>query len=233
MHIMKKKILSFLPLLLLVLCFVQISCDDDDSYADKEKRERRAISSFLQRGATVISSEATADTVLYVAPINVISEADFAAHDSTTDVSRNEYVLLGTSGVYMQIVRKGMGSKLKNGETAKIVCRYIEYNIMGDSLQTTNRNLYYIAVPDEMTVQNTLGTLTGSFLSGVMKNYYGTTNVPEGWLVPLHYVNLARPAADENATAKVRIIVPHSSGTTTASTGVYACFYEITYGRGI
>lgn len=229
---MKKISLYVLLLLPVLLSSVLVSCDDDDSYADKEKRERRAISSFIHRGATVVSTEVTGDTLLYVPPINVISEADFAAHDSTTDVSNNEYVLLGTTGVYMQIVRKGEGTPLRNGETAKVICRYLEYNIMGDSVQSTNNNLYYVAVPDEMTVQNTLGTLTGSFLSGVMRNYYSSTNVPEGWLVPLHFINLARPASGENATAKVRIIVPHSSGTTSASSGVYPCFYEITYGRG-
>ena len=38
--------------------------------------------------------------------IVVISQSEFYAQDSTTDVSRNEYVQLA-SGVYMQIVDKG------------------------------------------------------------------------------------------------------------------------------
>ena len=65
-----------------------------------------------------------------------------------------------------------------------------------------------------------------------MKSYYNTTNVPAGWLEPLHYVNLGRYTGEKDQIAKVRVVVPHSSGTTRASSKVYPCFYEITYEQG-
>ena len=85
-----------------------------------------------------------------------------------------------------------------------------------------------MAVSDEMSCTNSYGTLTGSFISGVMKTRYGAS-VPEGWLVPLAYINLGRDLRD---LAKVRLIVPHNSGQDNASQNIYACFYEITYQRG-
>lgn len=222
------KICYTLPALLLLLstfCFV--SCDDDDSYADKKERERKSINSFIKTGTTVITDDG--DTLLHVDPITTITEAEFAAQDSTTDLDRNEYVLLSSTGIYMQIINQGSGEILESGETMRVLTRFIEFNIQGDSVQLLNNNTYYIAVPDEMYVANSSGTLSGSFLSGVMYTYYGTS-VPEGWLMPLKYVKVGR--GDETGSAKVRVIVPHSSGTTTASTSVYPCFYELSFTKG-
>ena len=207
------------------------SCDDEETYADQKKHERTTINNFIQNGAC-LTEETTGDTILYVKPITVITEAQFAAQDSTTDLSKNEYVLLSKSGIYMQIIRKGTGSKLKSGETETVLVRYLEYNLAGDSVLTRNNSLYYIAIPDEMTCYNSYGNYTGSFISGVMKNYYSSTVVPNGWLYPLAYINLVFPVSAGDEIAKIRIIVPHSSGTSTASTSVYACFYEMTYQKG-
>jgi hypothetical protein len=226
------KIIIFLTLLLMGGTFLT-SCDDEDSYEEMTKRERRAVNSFLEKGVTVLSSENLNDTLLSVDPIKVISEEEFAAQDSTTDLSKNEYVLLGHTGVYMQIIRKGSGKRLVSGESnVKVLCRYTEFNIMGDSVQTLNNTTALINVADEMTVSNSYGTLTGSFVSGYMKTYYSTTNVPTGLLEPLHYVNLGRYSGENDEIAKVRVIVPHSSGTTEASSKVYPCFYKITYEQG-
>ena len=216
-----------LALVLIGTLGLTTACDDDDSYADKKKRERKSINSFIKTGTTIISEDG--DTLLHVDPITTITEAEFAAQDSTTDVSKNEYVLLSSTGIYMQIVYEGSGEKLESGESSRVLTRFLEYNIQGDSIQLLNNNTYYIAVPDEMSVSNSYGTLTGSFLSGVMYTYYGTS-VPEGWLMPLKYVNLGR--GDEVGAAKVNVIVPHSSGTTTASSNVYPCFYELSYIKG-
>lgn len=225
-------IIIFLMLFLLGGTFLA-SCNDEDSYEELTKRERRAVTSFLNKGTTVLTSEGTNDTILHVDPINVISEEQFAANDSTTDVSKNEYVQLGHSGVYMQIIRKGSGKRLASGESnVKVLCRYIEFNILGDSVQTLNNSTALINVADEMTVSNSYGTLTGSFVSGYMKTYYSTTNVPTGLLEPLHYINLGRYSGENDEIAKVRLIVPHSAGTTNASSKVYPCFYEITYEQG-
>lgn len=206
------------------------SCDDDDTYAERKEQERKAISSFLKNGTCVLGLDSK-DTVLSVKPITVISEEQFYEQDSTTDVSRNEYVLLKSSGVYMQIVEKGKGKKLESGETVKVLTRFLEYNILGDSVICRNNSLQYIAIPDVMTVSNSYGVFSASFLSGVMQSVHSSTAVPNGWTVAFAYVNLARQTTD---LAKVRLIVPHDSGTTDAqsTSAVYPCFYELTLQRG-
>jgi hypothetical protein len=208
-----------LTYILLVLIGVMIfqACDNTETYADQKKKERAAISKFISDSA-----------------INVISEATFFAQDSTTDVSKNQYVLFESNGVYMQIIRKGCGSKIKSGETASVLARFSEFNILGDSLQLTNNILYYSSVVDKMTVINSSGTFSGSFIttSSVMYSVYGSAAVPSGWLVPFTYINVGRPSSENDEIAEVKLIVPHSQGQTYASSGVYPCYYVITYERG-
>lgn len=238
MHINKALALSLLATF--VAGFVMQSCEDDDNYGERKKKERRVIRSFINRGTTITSSDPT-DTLIYVPPINVISESKFKEQDSTTDVSKNEYVYFSNTGVYMQIVRKGVGSKLKNGETATVLCRYTEVNIRGDSIQTSNTlfTSEYTDEPDVMTVSNTLGTFTASFVSGMMYRFYrpsGSTSssvaVPQGWLVPFSYINIGRQESADEQIARVRLIVPDSQGHSLASSSVLAFFYDITYQRG-
>ncbi len=210
--------------------FALQSCEDDYNYGERKKKERKIISSFIKKGTTILADDAN-DTLVHVAPITVISQSQFERQDSTTDVSKNEYVCFPNTGVYMQIVRKGVGGKLASGETATILCRFTEVNLRGDSIQASNRNNYATAIPDVMTVSNTLGTFTGSFVSGIMRACYGAS-VPSGWLVPLTYVNIGRQETKEDKIAKVRLIVPDSQGQRNASENVYACYYDITYQRG-
>lgn len=228
---MKISKILYLSLVVWGCMFTFVSCDEDETYGEKKEKERNTISGFIKSGVCV-KEDTTGDTLLYVAPITVISEEQFAEQDSTTNVDRNEYVLLSKSGIYMQIIRKGCGKKLQNGETSTVFCRFTEFNIAGDSIQARNTNLRYVAVPDEMTCTNSFGYYSASYITGVMPTRYGTTSVPEGWLVPLAYINLGRPENENEDIAKVRVIVPHTSGNNEAQTMVYACFYEITYRKG-
>ena len=216
---------SILFLLSMLVAFVSVgsltSCDDDETYADQKDREREAINAYIVKNG-----------------IKVISEQEFQAKDSVTDVSKNEYVLFENTGVYMQIVRKGCGKKLKNGETSTILCRFDETNLLTDSLQLSNNNLYWSAIVDKMTVNNTSGTFTAWFDTSSSLMYtaygksYGTTAVPNGWLVPLTYINIGRPSEPGDQIAKVNLIVPHTQGQYYASANVYPCLYNITYERG-
>lgn len=209
----------------MLVAFVSVgsltSCDDDETYADQKDREREAINAYIVKNG-----------------IKVISEQEFQAKDSVTDVSKNEYVLFENTGVYMQIVRKGCGKKLKNGETSTILCRFDETNLLTDSLQLSNNNLYWSAIVDKMTVNNTSGTFTAWFDTSSSLMYtaygksYGTTAVPNGWLVPLTYINIGRPSEPGDQIAKVNLIVPHTQGQYYASANVYPCLYNITYERG-
>ena len=215
-----------------VCCLFSLSsCEEEQTYAEQKKAEYRAISSFLQNGITVLDKE-LGDTILHVDPINFINEEQFYTQDTTTDVSRNQYVLFPATGIYLQIVRKGAGDRLNlEGDTARLLCRYKEYNIIGDSLQTRNDNAYYIGMLDEMTVMSHFGTITGTFIQGMMRQNYTSVNVPESWLVPLRYVNIGRQTSPEQEISKIRMIVPHSVGQSDAVSKVYPCFYEITYQR--
>ena len=214
------------------LSVVLQSCDDDDSYAERRKRERNQVSAFLSKGLNIIDKE-SGDTLVSVSPnINVISEAQFYAQDSTTDVSKNEYVLFSGSGVYMQILRKGSGEILGEGKSATIINRYYEYNLATDSLQSTNISILYETLPDMMTCQNNYGVFTASFTSGLMSSLYNTKSVPSGWLIPLKFIRLGRQDSEQEEIAKVRLIVPSTEGQTDAYDNTYPCFYEISYQRG-
>lgn len=199
------------------------SCDNDETYADQLDRERNAINDFISKRN-----------------IKVISESEFYAKDSVTDTTTNEYVYFGNTGIYMQIVDKGCGQKIKRGETTRVLCRYNEYNLMQniDTVQTTNNALYYQAIVDIMTVTNTSGTFSGFFdsSSSVMYESYASsgsgTSVPSGWLVPFAFINVGRQQSATDKIAKVRLIVPSTQGQANASASVYPCFYEITYQRG-
>lgn len=207
-----------LALLACAALFTLMSCDDTESYADQKKKERSAIRSYIAKGN-----------------IKVITEKEFHAQDSTTDVSKNEYVLFETTGVYMQIIREGCGEKLKDGETATVICRFKEWNLLTDSLQLANNiENSSLNFPDLMSVKNTSGTFKASFIQGssVMYSIYGSGSVPAGWLAPLSYIKIGRPAKPGEEIAKVKLIVPHTQGHQYASSGVYPCLYEITYQRG-
>ena len=219
-------------LMVLLFGFSYQSCKDEETYAEQREKERDAINSFIGRDVTIYSSDG--EPLIHVGKINTISESTFYAQDSTTNLERNEYVVFENKGVYMQIVRKGPGEKLKSGERKRIICRYTEFNILRDSIQTSNNSTYWQTNPDIMDVTNNYGTFTASFNTkinggGAMYNYYGSTVVPAGWLIPLTYINVGRQMTADEGIAKVRLIVPHSQGHSDASSNVYPCFYEITY----
>ena len=223
-----KKVLYSTLIILLGSMFVS-SCDDDETYAEQKEKENKALSSFLKRDVYITGVDG--DTICHVGKITPIDEAQFNAQDSTTNLEKNEYVLFKNTGVYMQIVRKGEGQRIKNGESKRILSRFIEYNILGDSLQLRDDVTYWATSPEILNVTNNSGTITASFdteAGGAMYLTYKSTSVPSGWIVPLKYINLGRYTSDESI-AKVRLLVPHSQGTQNATSSVYPCFYEILY----
>ena len=87
--------------ILLAAITVLASCNDYETYGDMKEKERNAINKFIADSS-----------------ITVISEDVFVQKGYKTDLTRNEFVKLDKSGVYMQIVRYGCGTKIQNGETA-------------------------------------------------------------------------------------------------------------------
>lgn len=217
-----KQLLYILPSLLLGLLVA--SCDDDESYAEMKNKERKAINAFVK------------DNDL-IGTIKVISESTFLAQDSTTDVDANEFVLFNEDGIYMQIVRKGAGQSVREMAMEKedstvnfrLLCRFMEYDI--ENADTTYSNIFTPSVVDKLQVNYSTRSrsYTASFTEGYMKSYYGSA-VPEGWLKPLDYIRITRQTG---SIAKVRLIVPHSSGTSNAANYVLPYYYEISYERGL
>ena len=217
------------------------ACNDTETYKDLRDRELDSISSFLRHEN-----------------VKVISEEEFKSRwekkqkDNSvvlTDTSKNnnEYVLFNSNGIYMQVVDMGCGDYIQKGETTDVLVRFYEYNlglkaaICNESLQLTNNTVVYSYMLDKMSVTNNSGTFTGSFdtsnsLMAATYNsstYYGTSGtVPSGWLIPFSWVKIGRPKKDSEHVAHVRILVPHSYGTTAASGSVYACLYDMTLQRG-
>lgn len=202
---MKK--LTLLFLLLMAVCAAFQACDDTMTYAEMKEREDNAIDAFI-RDSNIV----------------VISQSEFYAQDSMTDVSRNEYVQLA-SGVYMQIVDKGIeGDTVKNND--EIIVRFSEYNVLNNYL--TYSNLESVTMIEGFRYTVTSSSIAGIFLgaedgyAGYYSNYVlgGSTAVPAGWLVPLDYIH---------NQAHIKLIVPSDMGTQTAMSSVVPYYYDITY----
>ncbi|MBQ3752348.1 MAG: DUF4827 domain-containing protein [Prevotella sp.] len=199
-------------LFVLVAVLLSVACNDYETYGELKEKERDNISQFISDSGYV-----------------VIREAQFHAQGDAT-VGDKQFVYLDKSGVYMQIVRQGCGEKIKDGETLSILCRFVEKSIQ-DTAMLFN-TVYYIYDPDIMRVTRNGSTYSATFTSGIMLSTYGSS-VPEGWLVPLQYVNIGRLTKPDDELARVRLIVPHSQGTTqNAKSNVKPYFYDITFQRG-
>ena len=212
------------------------ACNDSETYKDMRDRELDSISSFLRKEN-----------------IKVISEDEFTRrwnnNQRLTDTAKNnnEWVLFNSNGIYMQVIDQGCGDYIRKGQTADVLVRFDEYNLsyaaeMSNKCLTLSNNVpaysYYV---DKMSVTNTSGTFTGSFVNpkaSLMALTYNSSytgissTVPSGWLIPFSWVKIGRPKTDDDRIAHVRLLVPHSYGTTSASGSVQACVYDMTLQKG-
>ena len=187
-----------------VVATLWCSCDDVETYAEMKERERAYINDFIQ-----------------AQNIKVITKEEFEK-DAVTNVEENEFVLFEDKGIYMQIVRRGEGKLMEDGNRGIFMARYLEQNI--ETGDTISANIY--ASPDYFTCERKGDTFSASFTNGYMMSIYGSSAVPGGWLVPFSYITPGRP---NDKAAKVRLILPHGEGTSLASQQVYPTYYEITY----
>lgn len=202
------------------------ACDDTETYAEQRDRERDSIAAFIRNEHITVIAE------------NQFKER-YNSGVTVTDTAKNEYVLIESNGVYMQIVDMGCGETIKDGETAYVLVRFDEYNlgtralICDDSWQLSNNVTYYSPNPEKLTITNTSGTFEGTFdSSSLMYSTYSSSAVPTGWLEPFTYIKVGRPKDSSEKIAHVRLIVPHTYGTYTASSSVYACYYDLYIQRG-
>ncbi|MCQ2258798.1 MAG: DUF4827 domain-containing protein [Bacteroidaceae bacterium] len=221
---MRKNLYTVLTVIAVsISMFMTISCNDGETYAEKKENEKNAIYDFLS------------DNKL-IGPIVILTEQQFYDQDSITDVTKNEFVLFNDDGIYMQIINKGEGqtmvemAKERPDSTInkKILCRFLEYNIA--DADTTYTNYYSPSIVDkiQLSYSHYSRSYSGSFTEGYMLQYH-EASVPQGWMKPLDFIRLSR---DPAKIAKVRLIVPHASGTNTASGYVQPYYYEISYQLG-
>ena len=215
---MKK--LFYLSALIYVLTLGLQSCNNGKTYAEMKEEEADAINKFILEN-----------------DIKVISEKEFIENDTIT--AENEFVLFDKSGVYMNIQYRGDGEILKEGRN-NISSRFIEICIKdvsdmgitaGDTL-TSNRYSPYSE--NFLLTVGSSGSYSASFTDmaqSAMYEAYSTSAVPNGWLVPFAYLKMKSyiSVAPSDKIARVRLIVPHSEGTSYATQYVYPCYYEITY----
>ena len=202
------KRLSVLPVLAFLVGLAFQSCNNGKTYAEMKEEEREAIQRFIDKQ-----------------DISVISSDRFEEQDTVTDVEKNEYVLFSESGVYMQVIDRGKGEAMEEGRHG-ILIRYLEAQINSEGgLDTLSYNVN-TPYPDVMQVTKSGNSYSATFTEGTMYSEYATPYVPSGWLLPFDYLKVGREIPDRS---KIRLIVPHSEGTQSASGMVYPCYYEITY----
>ena len=104
--------------LLFAAAFLTVACDDTETYAEQKDRENKQIADFIKENN-----------------IQVIRMSDFLQDTITNnpetgpDFTKNEYVLFEDNGVYMQIVRRGTGRQMQDGDRWDMTARYYEYGI--------------------------------------------------------------------------------------------------------
>lgn len=210
--------------LLFVVCAIALglqSCNNGKTYAEMKEEEADAIERFKSMLADSIGA-------------TFISESQFLAQDSMTKA--NEFALFDESGVYMNISYKGDGDKVLKDGNHDMLARFMEIAVqardnmfsVGDTLAGNLRMNSYPS-PEEFKVTISGTSYSGSFQgNSIMYQTYSSTAVPSGWLLPLRFLKVGL-TTDSKKVARVRLIVPHSEGSSLAMQYVYPCYYEITY----
>lgn len=204
-----------LGILLVILCglgFAFQACDNHKTYAELKEEERDAIRRFIE-----------------VRDIKVIDEDQFFEQDTMTNVDLNEYVLFEESGVYMQVIERGGGTLLEDGRH-EILVRYEEEEIIEDGTTDTlslNTWINYYPHPDEFVLTKSGKSFSGTLnTGGAMYGTHGSTSAPSAWMLVFDYIKPGRKFTDRS---HIRLIVPHSEGTITASQRVTPVYYDIKY----
>ncbi len=202
------------------------SCNNGKTYAERMEEERDAIERYISEN-----------------DIKVINEDQFEAQDSMT-LEENEYVLLDESGIYMHVDYRGDGTDVLGDGSYNMIARYVEIMLQtrddlsvtaGDTLMANMHvnDPSFLVDGEYFKLSITGESYSASFTRSINDDYsmagvYNTAAVPQGWLVPLRYLKPSRTNRADRM-ARVKIIVPHSEGTSTAIQAVYPCFYEIAY----
>jgi len=235
-------------ILYIVIAFAALfsiaACSDTETYADQRNRELDSISAFLRNENIKVITEKQFQERWEAKKTN----PDIVLTD--TSATNNEYVLFESNGIYMQVLEQGCGDYIEIGESAEVLVRFDEYNIntrakiCDDALTCSNNYTGTSYMVDKIKVTNNSGTFSGMFVepaksmfcitynySSYTGSYSGT--VPSGWFTPFSWVKIGRGNGEGEKIAHVRLLVPHTYGSTTASGNVNACLYDMTFRKGL
>lgn len=223
---MKKLVFLFLSLLTAGSLFQ--ACDNSKTYAEMLEDEKNAVNKFIKDSA-----------------IHVISVEEFERNDTVTKSKAkgdayDEFVFFSGEGVYMQIIDRGRGEddgteytdaekeKDKFVDRNSICTNYKEINVDTRELAAFNipieeymdaGSLYTNPAVFVYVKKDTYSAGTFTEMDYVWGQYYGSTAVPQGWLLSLPYLR---------DNAHVRLIVPSKMGHSSAQQYVTPYFYDIT-----
>ena len=200
------------------------ACDHNETYADQRDRELDSINAFLRNENIKVINEAE-----FEKRFEARKAGDKTVKLTDTDPNNNEYVLFESNGIYMQVINDGCGDYIAKGKTQNVLCRFTEYclanraKICDDAITLTN---------DVPAFEGYFVDIKKSLLANTYNSsYYGTVSatVPSGWLIPFTWIKVGRLITADDELAHVRLLVPHTYGTTSASASVYACLYDIRF----
>lgn len=229
---MKKLLFLFLSLLTAGSLFQ--ACDNSKTYAEMLEDEKNAVERFIK------------DSAIHVISVEEFERNDTVTKAKANGDAYDEFVFFSSEGVYMQIINRGCGDydKDKVPELARytkeqkekdkfedrdIICtRYKEINVDTRELASFNipteeymdaGQLYANPAVFVYVKKETYSAGTFIEMDYVWASYYGSTAVPQGWLLSLPYLR---------DNAHVRLIVPSKMGHQSAQQYVTPYFYDIT-----
>lgn len=239
---MKKLLLAMIAVAALISF---AACDHNETYADQRDRELDSINAFLRNENIKVINEAE-----FEKRFEARKAGDKTVKLTDTDPNNNEYVLFESNGIYMQVLEPGCGDYIKKDHSEEVLVRFDEYSlnlrakICDAALTCSNNHVGASFNVDKLRVTNTSGTFTGLFVEPLKSVFALTYNqsgytssgvsgtVPSGWLIPFSWVKIGRGNAEGEKLAHVRLLVPHTYGSTTASGSVYSCLYDMTLQKG-
>lgn len=230
---MKKLLFLFLSLLTAGSLFQ--ACDNSKTYAEMLEDEKNAVERFIK------------DSAIHVISVEEFERNDTVTKVKGKDgATYDEFVFFSSEGIYMQIIDRGCGDYDKDKdpslagytreqkekdkfEDRNIICtRYKEINVDTRELASFNipveeymdaGQLYASPAVFVYVKKETYSAGTFIEMDYVWASYYGSTAVPQGWLLSLPYLR---------DNAHVRLIVPSKMGHQSAQQYVTPYFYDIT-----
>lgn len=185
--------------LIIGFCIAFGACSNSDTYADKLKRERKNISSFINENGIVILSEYPKSGVF----------------------KENQYFLDSSTGVYINVVDSGNGKRAALATSTQLLNSQVDIRFSGAmTLPIAESDTVGNNLPGLQPITLTYGisaTYTANSSSSTMDYIYKSPGI----VAPLQYVG---------EKAKVRLIIPFSSGSSYQTAAFLPMYYtELQY----